>query len=78
MEAIDSTKLSLEEVSGKANWSMEVASGWPQQDNGSDCGLFAIVGCECAAFELPMRMSSERALFFRRKVGADIMNQKLV
>jgi Ulp1 family protease len=78
MEAIDSTKLSLEEVSGKANWSMKVASGWPQQDNGSDCGLFTIVGCECAAFGIPMRMSSERALFFRRKVGADIMNQKLV
>ena len=78
MEAINSVKLSLEELSGTGNWPMTFAEDAPQQTNGSDRGVFTIVGCECAAFGLPMRMEQVKDQFFRQKIGVDIINGRLV
>ena len=78
MEAINSVKQSLEEISGTRDWPMLFARDAPQQTNGSDCGIFTIVGCECAAFGLPMRMEKEKNQFFRLKIGVDIINGTLV
>ena len=57
---------------------MIFAEDAPQQTNGFDCGIFTIVGCECAAFGLPMRMGKANNHFFRLKIGVDIMNGRLV
>jgi len=77
-EAINCTKKSLEEISGTSDWQMMIDEHWPKQNNGSDCGVFTAVGCECVAFDVPMRMNSDRSVFFRRKIAVDIMNQMLV
>ena len=45
MEAIDCGKVSLKELSGYAQWSMEIATPWNQQANSFDCGVF----CDDAA-----------------------------
>lgn len=78
MEAINSVKLSLEELSGTGDWPMTFAEDAPQQTNGSDCGVFTIVGCECAAFGLPMRMEQGKGKCFRQIIGVDIINGRLV
>ncbi len=78
MEAIEKAKGSLEELSGVHQWPMIVAPEWPTQDNGDDCGVFTAVGCECIALGIPMMMNNERALFFREKMGVDIIRGKLV
>ena len=78
MEAIEHGKMSLKEISGEADWSMEFASNWPQQNNSFDCGVFAAIGCECVALGMDMMMNSERACFFRRKIGVDILNGELI
>ena len=77
MEAIDCGKVSLRELSGYAQWSMEIASPWNQQSNSFDCGVFCAVGCECVALGMPMMMQQDRAELFRRKMAADIRNQSL-
>jgi len=77
-EAINCVKKSLEEISGTSDWKMTIDGHWPKQNNGSDCGVFTAVGCECVAFDVPMRMNSDRSVFFRRKIAVDIMNQMLV
>ena len=76
-EAIDKTKKSLAEISGTAEWEMVVMNEWNQQDNLSDCGVFMSVGCECVALEMEMMMRSDKALFFRQKMGVDIIKGKL-
>ena len=78
MEAINTVKLSLEELSGTRDWPMMFAEDAPQQTNGSDCGVFTIVGCECAAFGLPTRMEQGKSQFFRQKIAVDIINGRLV
>jgi Ulp1 family protease len=77
MEAIECGKVSLKELSGYAQCSMEIASPWNQQSNSFDCGVFCAVGCECVALGIPMMMQQDRAEFFRRKMAADIINQSL-
>ena len=77
MEAIDCGKVSLKELSGYAQWSMEIATPWNQQANSFDCGVFCAVGCECVALGIPMMMQQDRAEFFRRKMAADIRSQSL-
>jgi Ulp1 family protease len=56
---------------------MEICGDWEQQLNNSDCGVFVCVGCECLALGLPMMMNSERGIFFREKIGVDLINGHL-
>jgi len=76
-EAIEQAKMSLTQISEMSHWPMEISQEWPCQTNGSDCGLFAAIGCECLCLGLPMIMNADRANFFREKMAVDIINGRL-
>ena len=77
MESIKVTYLSLEELSGVKEWALEVNREWPQQGNGSDCGLFTAIGCECLALDMEMILNKEDAMLFQQKMGNAIIKEKL-
>ena len=66
MKAIECGKVSLKELLGYAQSSMEIASPWNQQSDSCDCGVFCAVGCECVALGIPMMMQQDRAEFYER------------
>ena len=76
-EAINVTAKSLLTLSGTNDWSLQVKDKWPQHDNGNDCGVFTVIGCECEALHLNMMMSAERSLFFREKIAIDLISSRL-
>ena len=76
-EAMSEVTMSLEEVS-KSVWSMEVKEDWPRQQNGSDCGVFMLIGCVCVMFDFPMLMAQDQARFYREKIGISLIRNELI
>jgi len=50
----------------------------PQQNNGLDCGVFAMMCADFISDDLPLDYTQENIPFFRRKIAADIIRGSLL
>lgn len=59
-------------------WVKEHAEGIPQQNNGSDCGMFACMYAEYVSRGAPITFTQENMPYFRRKAVYEILKAKLL
>jgi Ulp1 family protease len=50
----------------------------PQQTNGCDCGVFLTICADYLSDDLPLAFDQNMILFFREKIGTDIMRGSLL
>jgi Ulp1 family protease len=50
----------------------------PQQDNGTDCGMFVIMYADFLSDDLPLSFEPIDMLAFRTKVGCDLMRKRFL
>jgi Ulp1 family protease len=50
----------------------------PQQDNGSDCGMYVIMFADFLSDDLPLSFGPSDMLAFRTKVGCDLMRKRFL
>lgn len=58
-------------------WTLEVASDVPQQQNGFDCGMFALMCADFLTDDLPLSYSQENMSLFRKLVCGRVINGSL-
>ncbi|KAK3919045.1 Sentrin-specific protease 1 [Frankliniella fusca] len=61
-----------------AGWKKEHAENIPQQNNGSDCGMFACMYAEYVSRNAPISFTQDDMPYFRRKVVYEILKAKLL
>ena len=61
---------------GKKNWEVQPEK-CPQQQNGSDCGMFVMKFARCWSFGLPLDFSSDDISNFRKQVALEIADKKV-
>lgn len=61
-----------------SGWVKEHAEKIPQQNNGSDCGMFACMYAEYVSRNAPISFSQDDMPYFRRKVVYEILKAKLL
>ncbi|XP_034236345.1 sentrin-specific protease 1-like isoform X2 [Thrips palmi] len=59
-------------------WAKEHAEGIPQQNNGSDCGMFACMYAEYISRGAEITFTQENMPYFRRKAVYEILKAKLL
>lgn len=53
-------------------WSLLANPSWtPQQRNGFDCGVFAVMCCECCAVDSPLDYAQKDMPSLRAKIALD-------
>jgi len=76
-EAIDKLGLTLAELSGDGEWSLDICGDFPQQDDSSSCGVFVIIGIECAALGIEPMVNIGNVDFFRKRIANDFLSARL-
>lgn len=75
LEAVDKNKCTINPKEWKlVSREMHV----PQQTNGCDCGVFLTICADYLSDDLPLAFDQNMILFFREKIGTDIMRGSLL
>ena len=74
-ESVDKLQTPLD----KTSWKLQTCdrASTPQQNNGSDCGMFSIIFADFLADNLPLKFSQADIAEFRVKVCASILRGSL-
>jgi sentrin-specific protease 1 len=74
-ESMDKRKITID----TSDWQLQtcIRSSTPQQENGSDCGMFSIMFADFLTDNLPLDFHQADIPDFRIKVCASILNGKL-
>ena len=54
-----------------------VENNVPQQNNGSDCGVFTIMAADFLSEDIPLKYSQRYMPMLRNKIGAAILNTRV-
>ena len=73
-ESLDKKKQAFD----TSGWEKEHAEDIPQQNNGSDCGMFACMYAEYISRGAPITFTQDDMPYFRRKVVYEILKVKLL
>jgi sentrin-specific protease 1 len=60
------------------SWKLVCCADTPQQQNGSDCGVFACVIAEHLARRAPLAFTQEQMPYFRRRIAGEIIFARLL
>jgi sentrin-specific protease 1 len=73
-EALDKKRATLD----TSKWCLlDCEEHVPQQNNGVDCGVFALMCADFLSDNLPLTYTQDNMAFFRRKIAADIIRGSL-
>lgn len=73
-ESLDKRKAPFD----KSGWTKENMQGIPQQENGSDCGVFSCMFAEFVARNRPIAFSQQHMQYFRMRMVYEICTGKLL
>lgn len=62
----------------KTGWMMENLYEIPQQNNGSDCGVFSCMFAEFVTRNRPITFSQKNMTYFRQKMAVEILTGKML